>query len=266
MDREQLSRYGKVLHVGGGWNADNCYIKYEVPDKANGIKAIDIGSRSADLRTQLGERRDSSSCTYKVDNKFTYPNGMPDLIYIVVTLAKISSADEVSAVCPIAQELANQAVTRTRPGPQRKDSRTVPVDNLAALDPCEPIEALGDRPMVIGNWGMPFECVFQSRGNAQRRGIWNIRLEYTPLNGAPQPKLVKPGLVKIDGVQVKVSEDEFSCEYTAYVGDDQPGSGLDDPVPEQWVTVVSVDAPRVDGSCAAARAVTEKAISLYKQS
>ncbi|SIE16825.1 hypothetical protein [Mycobacteroides abscessus] len=265
VSQEQLSKYGKVQHIGGGWNADTCYIKYDVPKGANVIKEIDIGRRSSDLRTQLGERRDSYSCTYKADNKFTYPDGMPDLIYVVVSLAQTGRADEVSTVCPIAQELATQAVSQTRPGPQRKDSRMVPIDNLATLDPCQPIEALGDRPIEIGNWGLPFECVFQNRGNSQLRGITTIRLEYTPLQLAPQPKLLKPGLIKIDGVQVKVREDEISCEYTAYVGDDDPGSGLDDPVPEQWVSVVSVDAPRVDGSCADARTLTEKAISLYQQ-
>ncbi|WP_134071471.1 hypothetical protein [Mycobacteroides salmoniphilum] len=265
VDQNQLSGYGKLLYIGAGWNADTCYVKYDVPKGANGIKEINIGRRSSDRRTHTGERRDSFSCSYKVDNNFTYPDEMPDLIYTSVALARTGDSNEVSALCPIAQDLGNQTVARARPAPQRKDSRRVPVDNLAAMDPCGPIDALGDRPIEIGDWGMPFECSFQNPGNTELRGITAIRLEYTSIVQAPQPKLVKPGLIQLGGVQVKVREDEITCEYNAYVGDDQPGSGLDDTIPEQWVAVVSVDAPRVNGGCADTRALTEKAITLYQQ-
>ncbi|MUM15437.1 hypothetical protein FZI91_06410 [Mycobacterium sp. CBMA271] len=265
LDPTEVSRLGKVTFIGAQTTeATTCDVRFDVPKGQPGVAKIWLGLRDAGRDSVEGSKPGDSDCWYTANTGFIYPNGRPDVFKVNVSQDYAAPRD-VPSLCSVAEGIARRAVSRNGSRALRKDSKRVPADNFGSLDPCGPIDALGDRPVEIKGWGNPFDCYFEDPGNTVPNNVRRVSVRYTSILQAPQPKLIKPGYIQIEGVQVKTKEYETDCNYLAFVGNKAPVSGVDETSRRQFVATVEVEGPKVDGGCSEVRTMTEKAVSLYQQ-
>ncbi|WP_131815769.1 hypothetical protein [Mycobacteroides franklinii] len=279
VDDADISALGKVDYFGVDGNGPgSCAISFDHPRDQKGVYAITLGKRFIDAKATQGAVSRSDGCDYTVETGYVYPGGEKEFASVSVNQGPDVSKSQASALCPVAEKLAFAMRPKLKSPPQYADSKYLPADKIVDVDPCGPIEVLGDRPVDVVNMSNPFVCTIRDRGSSNPEDQRYIKLDYTQLREAPQPKLIGPDenatyggvLSYIDGVQVRTrtgSDKSPECAFFIFAGNDVPIKGSHAGTDlRQYVSTIFVRTTPRGRDCTEGQKMTEQLIRQYRSS
>ncbi|SKV07821.1 Uncharacterised protein [Mycobacteroides abscessus subsp. bolletii] len=279
VDDADVSALGEIDYFGvDGSGPGTCDISFVHPRDKKGVYSITLGKRVIDEKATQGAVAHSDSCDYRAETGYVYPGGVKELVTVSVQQGPDVAKAEASALCPVAEKLASAMQAKLKSPPLYADSKYLPADKLVEVDPCGPLEVLGDSPVDVVNMSTPFECTIRDRGDSNPNNQRYIKLDYTQLRDVPQPKLIGPDvnatyggvLSYIDGVQVRTrtgTDKSPECAFFIFAGNDAPikGSHVGTDL-RQYVSTIFVRTPPHGRDCAEGQRVTEQLIRQYRNS